>query len=75
MQDVFILSEDDYETDMYMITQEIYFSNQRFSNYQEHVKLQVTNQELKYEKLCITANKLGFGFIETDLQYFQDVMN
>jgi hypothetical protein len=31
MQDVFILSEDDYETDMYMLTAEIHFSNQRFT--------------------------------------------
>ncbi len=31
--------EDDFETDMYMLTAEIHYSNQRFSNYKTRCKL------------------------------------
>ena len=51
MQDVFILSEDDYETDMYMLNAEIHFSNQRFTNYKERVKLPSRFKTRRYQNL------------------------
>ena len=74
-QDVFILSEDDYETDMYMLTAEIHFSNQRFANYKERVKLPSRFKTRRYQKLYRVAGILGYGFLETDKEYFEDVRN
>lgn len=74
-QDVFILSEDDYETDMYMLTAEIHFGNQRFSSYKEKLKLPGRFKTRRYQKLYRVAGILGFGFLETDKEYFEDLKN
>jgi hypothetical protein len=75
MQDVFILSEDDYETDMYMLTAEIHFSNQRFTNYKERVKLPSRFKTRRYQKLYRVAAFWALDFLETDKEYFEDLRN
>ena len=73
--EVYKLSEDDYETDMYMLTSEIYFSNQRFKEYRTRVTLPSRFKKKRYQKLYRVAGLLGFGFLETDKEYFEDLKN
>lgn len=74
-QEVYRLSEDDYETDMYMLTAEIHFGNQRFTDYKERLKLPTRFRKRRYQKLYRVAGLLGFGFLETDKEYFEDLKN
>ena len=75
MKQVYRLSEDDYETDMYMLNAEIHFSNQRFTDYKERLKLPTRFRKRRYQKLYRVAWLLGFGFLETDKEYFEDLKN
>lgn len=72
-----ILSEDDFETDMYMLTAEIHYSNQRFSNYKTRCKLpsRFKTAKQRYQKLYRVSKILAYDFIETDLEYFKDMRN
>lgn len=70
-----ILSDDEYETDMYTLAAEIHFSNQRFREYKERLKIPSRFKKRRYQKLYRIADILGYGFLETDKEYFGDVRN
>ena len=43
------------------------------SNYKERVKLPSRFKTRRYQKLYRVAGILGFGFLETDKEYFEDL--
>lgn len=70
-----ILSEDEYETDMYMLSAEIDFGNKNIPVYKERVRLPKRFKKQRFQKLYRVAGILGYGFLETDKEYFEDVKN
>lgn len=70
-----ILSEDEYETDMYMLSAEIEFGNKNIPVYKERLRLPKRFTKRRYQKLYRVAGLLGYGFLESDKEYFEDLQN
>lgn len=70
-----ILSEDDYETDMYMVAAEIDFGNKSHIKFKEKLRLPRRFKKQRFQKLYKVAGILGYGFLETDKEYFEDLRN
>lgn len=70
-----ILSEDQYQEDMYILTQEIIESNKHYSEYKTRCRLPKRYKVLRFDSLYRISKLLGYGFCESDLQYFVESQN